>query len=412
MNLPAPVPAKPASRLDSVDLLRGLVMVLMALDHTRDFFHNAHFQGRDPLDLSTTTLPLFFTRWVTHFCAPVFVFLAGTGAFLSTTRGKSKRELSWFLFTRGLWLVLLELTVIRWTGWSFAIDLHEHWGIVIWAIGWSMVVLAALVHLPAWAITTFGIAVIALHNAFDGVKPDAFGPFAWLWRILHEGGQFQITSGVRFGAGYPLIPWIGVMAAGYAFGTILLREPAARQRWLLRVGLNLIVVFFLLRFSNLYGDAKHWSSQNTGFLTLLSMLDCTKYPPSLCYLLITLGPAAIALALLDRVMQPPSLPAAGGEEGLVSRVLRPILVFGRVPLFYYLLHLPLIHGLSVALHVIRLGHANWLYGSAPAKPPPDAGFDLWVVYVAWIIVVFMLYPACQWFADLKRRRRDAWLSYF
>ena len=177
----------------------------------------------------------------------------------------------------------------------------------------------------------------------------------------------------------------------------------------------MIVVFFLLRFSNLYGDAKLWSSQSTGFLTLLSMLDCTKYPPSLGYLLMTLGPAAIVLALLDRAVQPPSPPAAGGEgrgeEGRIAIFLRPILVFGRVPLFYYLIHLPLIHGLSVALHVLRLGHANWLYGSAPAKPPPDAGFDLWVVYVAWIIVVFLLYPACQWFADLKRRRRDAWLSY-
>jgi uncharacterized membrane protein len=390
-------PGHSSARLDSVDLLRGLVMVLMALDHTRDFFHNGHFQGRDPLDLSATTIPLFFTRWVTHFCAPVFVFLAGTGAFLSTTRGKSKRELSWFLLTRGLWLVLLELTWVRWAGWSFAISLHEHWGNVIWVIGWSMVVLAALVHLPHWAITTFGLMIVVGHNALDPLKPGDFGPFGWLWRILHEGGSFQVTTGIRLGAGYPLLPWIGVMAAGYGFGPVMLREPAARQRWLFRVGLNMIVVFFLLRFSNLYGDAKDWSSQSTGFRTLLSMLDCTKYPPSLCYLLMTLGPAAIVLALLDRG---------------TSAYLQPILVFGRVPLFYYLLHLPLIHGLSVALHVIRFGHANWLYGSAPAKTPPDAGFDLWVVYAMWIIVVFLLYPACQWFADLKRRRRDAWLSYF
>ena len=390
-------------------------MVLMALDHTRDFFHTGALQGIDPLDLSKTTIPLFFTRWITHFCAPVFVFLAGTGAFLSSTRGKSKRELSWFLLTRGLWLVLLELTWIRWAGWNFGFNLHEHWGIVIWAIGWSMVVLAALVHLPNWAITTFGIAMIALHNAFDGVKPESFGPLSWLWQILHAGGQFQITSDVRFGAGYPLIPWIAVMATGYGFGTILLHEPAQRQRWLFRVGLNMVVVFFLLRFSNLYGDAKQWSSQSTGFLTLLSMLDCTKYPPSLCYLLMTLGPAAMLLALLDRAVQPPYPPAAGGEgrreEGHLVRVLRPILVFGRVPLFYYLIHLPLIHGLAVAANLIRFGHANWLYGAAPAKPPPDAGFGLPIVYLAWIIVLVLLYPACQWFADLKRRRREVWLSY-
>ena len=281
MSLLMSAATKSTTRLDSVDLLRGLVMVLMALDHTRDFFHAGVFQGNDPLDLSTTSIPLFFTRWITHFCAPVFVFLAGTGAFLSTTRGKSRRDLSWFLFTRGLWLVLLELTWIRWAGWAFAINLHEHWGIVIWAIGWSMVVLAALVHLPNWAITTFGITMIAVHNAFDGVKPDAFGPFGWLWQILHASGKFQITPSVTFGAGYPLIPWIGVMAVGYGFGTILLREPAARQRWLFRVGLNVTVVFFLLRFSNLYGDAKLWSSQSTGFLTLLSMLDlCIRAPKS------------------------------------------------------------------------------------------------------------------------------------
>jgi uncharacterized membrane protein len=414
MSLLMSAATKTTSRLDSVDLLRGVVMVLMALDHTRDFFHTGPFDDGTILNPSKTTVLLYFTRWITHFCAPVFIFLAGTGAFLSTTRGKSKRDLSWFLFTRGLWLVLLELTWIRWAGWNFGINLHEHWGIVIWAIGWSMVVLAALVHLPNWAITTFGIAMIALHNAFDSVKPESFGPLAWLWRILHAGGQFQITSDIRFGAGYPLIPWIGVMAAGYGFGTILLREPAARQRWLFRVGLNMIVVFFLLRFSDLYGDAKHWSSQSTGFLTLLSMLDCTKYPPSLCYLLMTLGPAAIVLALLDRAVQPPSPPAAGGEgrgEEGIAILLRPILVFGRVPLFYYLIHLPLIHGLAVAVNLIRFGHADWLYGSMPAKPPPDAGFNLLVVYLAWIIVVFLLYPACQWFADLKRRRRDAWLSY-
>ena len=409
------------SRLDSVDLLRGLVMVLMALDHTRDFFHKGALQGIDPLDLTTTTIPLFFTRWITHFCAPVFVFLAGTGAFLSTTRGKSKRDLSWFLFTRGLWLVLLELTWIGWAGWNFGINLHEHSGLVIWAIGWSMVVLAALVHLPNWAITTFGVATIALHNAFDGVKPESFGPFAWLWQILHAGDKFQIVPGVTFGAGYPLIPWIGVMAVGYGFGTILLREAAARQRWLFRVGINMTVVFFLLRFSNLYGDAKHWSSQDTGFRTLLSMLDCTKYPPSLCYLLMTLGPAAIVLALLDRLVGTPSPPAPGGEgqggEGRPASgyampiLLNPILVFGRAPLFYYLIHLPLIHGLSVALSFLHFNRADWLYGATPAKPPPDAGFDLWVVYLAWISVVVLLYPACQWFADLKRRRHDAWLSY-
>ena len=388
--------SSPTSRLESIDLLRGLVMVLMALDHTRDFFHNGALQKLDPLDLTSPDLALFFTRWITHYCAPVFIFLAGTGAFLSGTRGKSKRELSWFLLTRGLWLVLLEVTWVRCAGWTFAINLHEYFGLVIWAIGWSMVALAALVHLPLWAVTTFGIVTITTHNALDSLKPGDFGSFSWLWQILHTGKIFDISRGVSFDAGYPLIPWIGVMAVGYGFGTILLREPEARKRWLLRVGLNMTVVFFLLRFTNLYGDAKPWTSQSTGFLTVLSMLDCTKYPPSLLYLLMTLGPAAMLLALLDR-----------GTPVL----LRPILVFGRVPLFYYLLHLPLIHALALAISFIRFDRADWFYGTAPAKPPPDAGFDLWVVYLAWIIVVILLYPACRWFADLKRRRRDKWLGY-
>jgi uncharacterized membrane protein len=312
-----------------------------------------------------------------------------------------------------------------------------------------MVTLAALVHLPHWAITTVGLVIVVGHNALDPLKPGDFGPFAWLWHVLHEGGSFRISSGLRLGAGYPLLPWIGVMAMGYGFGPVMLREPSARQRWLFRVGMNMTVAFFLLRFSNLYGDAKGWTSQDTGFRTLLSMLDCTKYPPSLCYVLMTLGPAAMLLAMLDRGVCPcgvrPSSGAAGieglsaldvsavgysdvsapgdgrtpltkrdalGRKGWATALLNPILVFGRVPLFYYLLHLPLIHGLSVAVNVIRFGHANWLYGSAPARPPPGAGFDLPIVYLAWIIVVILLYPACQWFADLKRRRRAAWLSYF
>ncbi len=402
MNNFPPVTSDPAipratSRLDSIDLLRGLVMVLMALDHTRDFFHNGIHQNIDPLNEATGSIALFFTRWMTHFCAPVFIFLAGTGAFLSSTRGKSKRDLSRFLFTRGLWIVFLELTWIHWAGWSFAINLREHWGIVIWAIGWSMVVLAALVHLPTVAITSFGVALIVLHNAFDTLQPEAFGALGWLWQVLHAGGTFQIPGGITFGAGYPLIPWIGVMAIGYSFGTVMLREPAARQRWLLRVGLNLTVIFFLLRFTNLYGDAQLWTSQPTGFRTVLSMLDCTKYPPSLCYLLMTLGPAAILLALLDR--KTPSF-------------LEPLLVFGRVPMFYYLLHLPLIHGLAVAVNFLRHDRADWLYGISPAKAPPDAGFDLVWVYLAWLVVLVVLYPACHWFADLKRRRRERWLSYF
>ena len=259
-----------------------------------------------------------------------------------------------------------------------------------------MVVLAGLVRLPTWAITTFGIALIVGHNALDGISPESWGRWGWLWRVLHAGGRFEVAPGYTFGAGYPLVPWIGVMAAGYGLGTVFLRESAERRRWLLRLGIGMTLAFVLLRYSNLYGNPQPWSPQNNAVLGLMSFLDCHKYPPSLCYLLMTLGPALIVLGLLER-----------GTPAL----LKPVLVFGRVPLFYYLLHLPLIHSLSVLAHWISSGRADWLYGNTPAKPPADAGFSLTFVYLAWIAIVLMIYPACHWFADLKRRRSDPWLSY-
>jgi uncharacterized membrane protein len=377
-----------------------MVMVLMALDHTRGFFSNVHFY---PLDLDQTNIPLFLTRWITHFCAPVFVFLAGTGAFLSTTRGKTKSELSWFLLTRGFWLVLLEVTVIRCLGWNFHFDFHSVGVAVIWAIGWSMIVLAALVHLPVWAIATFGVTMIVAHNAFDWVRPENLKEWSGVWRILHAGGEFEYASGHKLGVGYPLIPWIGVMAAGYALGPILMREPALRRRWLLTAGIGMTALFILIRGSNLYGDPHPWSQQKNAVFTVFSFIHCQKYPPSLCYLLMTLGPALIALALFDR-----------GTPAL----LKPLLVFGRVPLFYYLLHLPLIHGLAVLVNLIRFGRADWLYGGPPpanaplAPVPPDAGVNLPLVYLIWICVVLALYPVCRWFAEVKRRRQgESWLSY-
>ena len=388
-------------RLDSVDLLRGIVMALMALDHTRDYFHWGAVHGLDPLDLKTTTFAIFFTRWITHFCAPVFVFLAGTGAFLSTTRGKSKRTLSWFLVTRGAWLILLELTFIQWAGWNFAIDLHHYGGAVIWAIGWSMIVLATVIHLPQWAITAFGLALIVGHNALDGLKPDDWGSLGWLWRVLHAGGPIEFAPGYFLFIAYPLVPWIGVMAVGYSFGTILRRDRAARRRWLLRTGIVVTLAFVVLRFTNLYGDPRPWTPQARAEFTLLSFVDCVKYPPSLCYLLMTLGPGLIALSLLDRPETP--------------RGLRPLLAFGRVPMFYYLLHLPLIHGLAVLVETIRFGDAPWATGAPWAqgvKIPPDAGVSLVWTYLATLLALALLYPVCRWFADLKRRRREAWLSYF
>jgi uncharacterized membrane protein len=258
-----------------------------------------------------------------------------------------------------------------------------------------MIFLAALVHLPLPAIAAFGLVMIAGHNFLDGLKADDMGSWGWLWRVLHEGGEFNITSEVKFGSGYPLVPWIGVMAVGYSFGALLLRPTAARRKWLLSLGSLLTLLFVLLRLLMPGGDPKPWSAQDSPLHTLYSFLDCQKYPPSTWYLLMTMGPALLCLAWLDR-----------GTPGW----LRPALVFGRVPLFFYLLHLPLIHGLSVAAHLITKGRAEWLYGSHP-PPPPEAGFPLLWVYVAWIGVTLLLYPACRWFAELKRRSKAKWLSY-
>jgi uncharacterized membrane protein len=445
----APVPSAAATplplekgrppRLDSVDLLRGLVMVIMALDHVRDYFSDKLFL--DPVDLKTTSPGIFLTRWITHYCAPTFVFLAGTGAFLSGTRGKSKGALSWFLLTRGLWLVFLEVTVIK-LSWAFHWSPYEHGGGVFWAIGWSMVVLSALVFLPRTAIAVFGILMVCCHNAYDGLTADQVNLPSWLWMILHSPDNLPIppaghavtialhavpglpatlplAKDVTFGTGYCLIPWMAVMALGYCFGQILQLEASVRRRELFTLGASLTVAFILLRASNVYGDANRWEEQPTALYTFFSFLNCTKYPPSLMYLLMTLGPAILVLAALDRAQGP---------------LARFFIVFGRVPLFYYLLHIPLIHGLAVLIDFLRFGwsplatNGPWVLGFNPDMAPASGmglevvrwlwagivsyyGFGLPIVYLVWISVVVTLYFPCRWFAGVKQRRKEAWLSY-
>jgi uncharacterized membrane protein len=361
-------------------------MVLMALDHVRGSFSEVSF---GPTDLTQTTTALFFTRWVTHFCAPVFVFLAGTGAYLSASRGKTKGALSWFLVTRGLWLVILDPTVISF-GWSFNLNFGRIGVNVIWAIGWSMIALAGLIHLPRWAITTFGLTMIAGHNLFDGVHSENLGSVGWLWTILHTGGTMQPFAG-RFAVGYPLIPWIGVMAAGYAFGGMLQGDVVQRRRRLLTLGLAMTVLFVVLRAINIYGDPRPWSSQKNAMFTFLSFLNCEKYPPSLMFLSMTLGPAIAAMAIFDRPL------------GAVGRVLT---VYGRVPLFYYVLHIYFIALLAMVAPFATL-----------YRPDPEnidsfnPGYPLPVVYLVWAGVVLTLYFPCRWYMGVKQRRRDWWLSY-
>ena len=392
-----------SARLVSVDVLRGFVMVLMALDHTRDFLTSLRFS---PEDLAHTYGALFFTRFVTHYCAPVFAFLAGTGAYLATRRGKSIGQVSKFFVTRGLWLVLLELTIVDF-GWGFRPWAH---GGVIWILGWSMVAMGAIVWLRVRWIAALGLGMIATHNLLDRIDPAAFGKFYWVWMLLHSPGRIPITNHFAFSVRYVLIPWVGVMAAGFAFGTVLLRPD--RRKWILRIGVAATALFFVLRAINLYGNgvaglafgypraAGPWSVQPTLTLSVISFFNTLKYPPSLDYLLMTLGPSLLLLGLLDRTT---------AQRGL-SRIL---LVFGRVPLFYYVLHLYLLGALARVL-AVAFHQPVWRATVIAdfAQRPAGYGHGLPFIYAMWILVVVILYLPCRWFMDFRGRHRDwGWLSY-
>ncbi len=348
--------------MESVDAVRGLVMIIMALDHVRDFFH-AGATSFSPEDLTRTTTALFLTRWITHICAPVFMLTAGLGAFYWLQRGHSKPELTEFLVKRGLWLVLLEVTYLHFDPFLLT---------VLWALGWSMVALGILAYLPFRMLAGFSIAVIALHNLLDSVPSTG-----WLWTILHRPGViYRGPPMIR--VAYPLVPWIAVMAAGFCFGRIMQLDPPVRRRWLVCLGSTLTLAFIAIRAINAYGDPAPWSADIPGTV-VLSFLKCTKYPPSLDFLLMTLGPAMLLLAWFERLQFAPT---------------NPLMVFGRVPLFYFLAHFLLAHVVAVALQHLG-GH----------------GYSLGAVYLFWIGVVAVLYPVCLWYGRLKKRRKDWWLSY-
>ena len=380
------------TRLESIDLLRGVIMIVMALDHTRDFFG---IPGQNPTNLATATAGLFLTRWITHYCAPVFFLLTGTGAYLSLRR-RSTSNLSRFLFTRGLWLIVLEAVVLRCLAYQFNVDYRVTMLLVLWALGWAMIVLSLLVWLPVSAVIAIGGLLIAGHNLFDGVRSANS-----LWIILHVPGiVLQRPDHVVFAA-YPLVPWIGVTAVGYGLGRIYSWDGDRRRTWLLGAGLALGLAFFAIRGVNVYGDAARWTTQQTAAFTVLSFLNTTKYPPSLLFLLMTLGPTMIFLWAVDRWTPP---------------FLRPAAVIGKVPLFYYMLHFALVHLLAVGVCYVRYGSARWMFESPdlanyPFTPPPGWGYSLPVVYLVWTIVVIAMYPLCRWFAAIKQRRTDAWLSY-
>jgi uncharacterized membrane protein len=396
-------------RIDSVDLLRGLIMVIMMLDHTRDFVHRDAFSF-DPADVSRTFPVLFFTRWITHFCAPLFVFLAGTSVYFQEMRGRSKGELSRFLITRGLWLIAVELVVLRpLIFFNFHYEQLLCFMQVIWVIGCSMIVLAAAIHLPLrWSIV-LSLAVIALHNLLDGVRVTVFtGPGApvpgfWpsVWHLLHQQGPifpFGFPGPAVFVV-YPLIPWPAVMLAGYAFGALLRREGPRRRRSFLLLGGAIVLGFVIVRFINLYGDPVPWTTRFGSAKTLLSFLALTKYPPSLLYLMMTIGPGILFLAFAER-----------HPNGALTRA---FITFGRVPLFFYLLQWATAHGLAVLAAWVAGKPVAYLFSNVflGPPPPPNIGFSLPIVYALWILGVILIYPLCVWFVGVKARRRDWWISY-
>jgi uncharacterized membrane protein len=390
---PAPVRA----RIESVDVLRGIIMVLMALDHTRDYFGVA---GVNPTDPATTTVALFFTRWITHFCAPVFFLLTGTGAFLALRR-RTVAGLSRFLLTRGLWLIFLEVVLLRCLGWQFNFDYRVTMLTVLWALGWAMIVLSALVHLSPRVVTAIGAVMILTHNLLDPITAASFGSLAPLWTVLHAPNVLWSDGQHMVFAAYALIPWVGVTAVGYGLGQIYRWDVARRRRFLVQMGIALIVAFVALRTVNLYGDPARWATQRSPTFTVLSFLNVTKYPPSLLFLLMTLGPALLVLRAVD---------------GGMPTLLRPVLVYGKVPMFYYVLHIVLIHLLAVVICYARYGSAHWMFesptlGQFPVTQPPGWPFALPMVYLIWVGVVAMLFPLCRWFAGVKRRRTEWWLSY-
>jgi uncharacterized membrane protein len=388
----------PAGRLREIDLLRGLVIALMALDHTRDYFH-ASCCLFDPLDPAHTNWALYLTRWVTHLCAPTFVLLAGVSIYLQSAKGKSRPALTRFLVTRGLWLIVLELTVINFA-WTFVIPGFPFLQ-VIWAIGWSMIALAALVWLPRIAVLAIGLAIVVGHNLLDPIQPAQFGAFGWLWQQLHAGGLIMQHGQPAGLDAYPILPWAGLMATGYGLGGVFTAAPEQRNRTIFMLGGAMLVVFVVLRFTNFYGDPRPWAPQHDLSSTLMMFFNVTKYPPSLLYVCATLGLVFVAFPLLARL------------RGVVAKVL---LTFGAVPFFAYVLHIFFVHSLALltvlALHR-DVGTVIDPIRKSILEPAIMTGFGvpLWAVYVAWMVVLALLYPLCLWWAGVKRTRRDWWLSY-
>lgn len=386
-----------SARIESIDMLRGIVMIIMALDHTRDFFHMQAFTG-DPLNLTTTTPLLFFTRWITHFCAPVFIFLSGTSIYLQSLR-KTKTQLSIFLVKRGLWLIIIEVFVM-----SFAFTFDPDYDIIvlqtIWAIGISMVLLAILIWLPFNIILVLGLIIVFGHNALDFAEASSSGPFGFWWSMFHRQNAFPLWDNHTLWIFYPFLPWTGLMLLGYCVGNLYKTETSSdyRRKILLWGGISLVLFFIALRLTNVYGDPSKYAVQNNGIYSFLSFINTTKYPPSLLYMCMTIGPALTLLAWVEKI-----------RNGITN----VFVIFGRVPFLFYILHFYILHLLCMALFLMR-GHSfdEGMNSTSVFKfINVGEGYRLMIVYLIWVLVVFLLYPVCKKFSEYKKSHKQWWLSY-
>lgn len=392
------LPSARSGRIESIDLLRGLVIVLMALDHVRDYFHfDAYFF--DPEDLAQTNQALFWTRFITHFCAPVFVFLAGTSAYF-VGRKHGKKYLSGWLLKRGLWLILMEITIIK-LAWTFTLDYSMILLQVIWVLGLGMIVLAAVIHIPRKILLMSCLVIVISHNLFDSFSTENAGLLV-IWSFLHE-MQILNFGGINIFVAYPAIPWIAVMPLGYCLGAWYVpeMEPQKRRRLLRMLGVSLILLFFVFRGFNIYGDPYQWENAGSFSTAFMSFFKITKYPPSLHFLLITLGPALLFLSV---------------SENWKGKIQSKLIVLGRVPMFFYVLHIYVIHLFALFAALLTGYDASVMIIDVWVTMQPGLqgyGFSLWIVYVLWIGFVFLLYPLCSWYNKYKsvNQAQKPWLSY-
>ncbi|MDQ6764406.1 MAG: heparan-alpha-glucosaminide N-acetyltransferase domain-containing protein [Bacteroidota bacterium] len=396
MNSLKAMPLKTSYRIESIDILRGMVMLIMAIDHTREFFHHDSLISINPLDLKATSPIVFFTRWITHFCAPVFVFLSGASIFLYGQK-RTKNEVAFFLFTRGIWLMLAEIFIVNFF-WEFnygSFLMLE----VIWTIGLSMVILSLLQFLPYKFLLALGLLIIAGHNLLDNIKIDQPAAASFLWSLVHVQKVFFPTPHFIVLVAYPFLPWLGLMIVGYCLGKLYTKTSPVRDRkkFLLSTGVMVICLFILLRFINIYGDPSRWAHQKSGLFTFLDFINTTKYPPSLLFVLMTIGPALIVLSV---------------TENISNWFSRFVIVYGKVPFFYFLLHVLLIHAISWVFYLVSGYGSGNINFPGTVGFPTAVGYPLWVVYLVWLSVILILYYPCKWYGTYKASHPEKkWLTY-